>query len=83
MGPRTNSESARERPEIGDLGSTMDESETESSLSSADLQAATKCECLRHAAFFTILSSDGPRRRPAREGPPRVWEADIDLGSRR
>lgn len=71
-GPRTDSESANEKPAIGELGSLTGESESESSLSRADLQAETKCECLRQAAFLMILSSDGPRRRPARETPPRV-----------
>lgn len=53
----------------------------ESSLSRTDLQEETRLECLRHAAFLMILSREGPRTRPHREGPPRVCEADIVEGS--
>lgn len=53
------------------------ESERVSSLSRADLEAATSWECFLQATFLMILSSDGPRTQPQREGPPRVCVADI------
>lgn len=63
------------------LRSEESESESESSLSRTDLQVETRWECLRHAAFLMILSRDGPITRPHRDGPPRVCEADIFVGS--
>lgn len=48
-----------------------EESERDSSLSIADLQAATSWECFRQATFLMILSREGPSTRPQLEGPPR------------
>lgn len=70
-----------EKPYKGEQeAGSEEESERVSSLSSADLQAATSWECFLHATFFMILSSDGPRTHPHLEGPPRVCEPpDISL----
>lgn len=62
---------------MGESGKGVGGSERASRRSRADLQAATRLECLRQATFFTILSREGPRMRPGRELPPRVWEEDM------
>ena len=80
-GWRTDWASASDRPERGDAGSGLGESERDSSLSSVDLQAETRPECFLHAAFLMILSRDGPSTRPLRDWPPRVCEADISSSS--
>lgn len=72
------SASSEERAKRGEVRSGFGESERESSLSNTDLQEETRLECFRHAAFLMILSRDGPTTRPLRDGPPRVWEADIN-----
>ncbi|KAK4757166.1 hypothetical protein SAY87_007293 [Trapa incisa] len=65
--------SARESPRSGDDGSVESDAGRISSLSRADLQAATIAECFLQAAFLIILSREGPIARPHRDWPPRAW----------
>lgn len=69
---------------VGDNVGIVEEREREgssvrvSSLSMADLQAATRLLCFRHATFFMILSKEGPRILPQRVEPPRDCDDAID-----
>lgn len=74
----------RGREGMGEEESGEGRSETAARASRADLQAATRWPCFRHATFLIILSSDGPRMRPHRDGPPReTAAAAADIGGLR
>lgn len=79
-GRRRDSASSEENEGSGESGKGAGGSARASRRSRADLQAATRAECLRQATFLMILSREGPRMRPGREVPPSAWEEDMGEG---
>lgn len=71
---RAASAAAEGRPssseDCGEIGSEDGYAGDEERRSSAAFAAATSAECFRHAAFFMIRSSAGPRTRPDGDAPP-------------